>query len=305
MDSMNSMNGPSFREIQVKNFYLIFHYHASLDETREQQPKQKHLINVTHTATVYYMREQDPTNGAFHIKREDVKQLGIFITTTGIGLLVNAKDTLTASQLLAASRSHDYGSSGPVDVVQLLPESDGLPWLPEDDFEEICDSYGWTEENGTRPPNLNLGLDMWIDDEGRILEKHFNPFASLLAKQDIYGDVIIWGCFQGDTVCVPYEAYEKLKTAAWMTDDESNKTFIQEHPLFPWWTVEEARTVVDSLETTGRVEMTPNLVTEMPMEKAMELFKEQARANNAALMFATVGFESQEYRDLMKEADAL
>ena len=51
--------------------------------------------------------------------------------------------------------------------------------------------------------------------------------------------------------------------------------------------------------------MTPNLVTEMPMEKAMELFKEQARANNAALMFATVGFESQEYRDLMKEADAL
>jgi len=262
------------------------------------------LWNVTQAGSVYYMRENQPETGPFDIEREDVKQLGIFIATTGLALLVNAEDTLTACQMLAASRPHEYGGSGPVDVVQLLPESEGMTWLPEDEFEMMCDQQGLTEEE--RPTNYRLGLDMWIDDEGLILDKHYNPFASLLSGQDIYGDVIIWGCRQGETVCIPFQAFDQLCTAEWMTDGQADNPFILRHPISGWWTLEEARIVVDSLNEMGRIEMSPDIMDEFESEEeASKVIGEQHRRNNAARMFATVGFEASEYGDLMKAAQAL
>ena len=264
------------------------------------------MWNVTQTGTVYYMRESNPKNGAFDINREDVKNLGILITTTGVAVLVNADDTLHACQTLAAARPHDYGSSGPVDVVQMLPESEGLPFLPVEVHEALCEAEG---QDYDPDENYRVGVDMWLDDEGRILDKHLNPFASIMVGQDIYGDVVLFGCRQGETICLPYEAYEKLHTSEWMPGG-TDKPFIRDHPTRGFWTVAEARTIVDSLDSMGRETLVNDIENGLPddseaTEAIVERFREQGRRNSAALMFATVGFEAEDYNKLMKEAEAL
>ena len=91
-----------------------------------------------------------------------------------------------------------------------------------------------------------------------------------------------------------------------MTDGQADNPFILRHPISGWWTLEEARIVVDSLNEMGRIEMSPDIMDEFESEEeASKVIGEQHRRNHAARMFATVGFEASEYSDLMKAAQAL
>lgn len=248
------------------------------------------MWSVPQTGIVYYMRENTPY-GDFDIGGEDVKHLGVLITTTGVGVLFSTDDTLKACQTLAAARSYEHGGSGPVDCVQLLSESEGLPFVPLDEL---------SPENKGKVPTL--GVDMWIDDEGLLLDsKHYNPFASVIAERDIYGDVVIFGCREGETLTIPFPAFEKLQTAEWMGAAEGVR-FIKDHPTRGFWTLEEARVIIDSLDEMGRALIAPSDEDE---ETIKARFIEQSKKNRAATMFADLGYSSDDYREMMKEAAEL
>ena len=239
------------------------------------------------------MRENTPF-GDFDIDGEDVKHLGVLITTTGVSVLFSTDDTLKACQTLAAARSYEYGGNGPVDCVQLLSESEGLPFVPLD---TVSDRLKFLKDEVP-----TLGVDMWIDDEGLLLDsKHFNPFASVIAERDIHGDVVIFGCCKGETTTIPFAAFEKLATAEWMGAAEGVR-FIKEHPTRGFWTLEEARVIIDSLDEMGRALIVPSDEDE---ETIKARFVEQSKKNVAATMFADLGYSSDDYRTMMKEAAEL
>lgn len=231
-----------------------------------------------------HMRENQPEGANYIQDPKDVKNLGVLITTTGVALLINADNTLEACQTLAASRPAEQGLSGPVDCVELLNESEGVPFVGHDEDEPI------------------LGVDMWVDDEGLLLDsKHLNPFASIMAGQEIHGDVVLFGSHKGETMSIPWPAFEKIFTSAWI-DETTSEQFVLSHPTRGYWTIDEARVVIDSLDSMGRFDVSPS---DEPEEVVMPRFVEQGKRNTAATMFALLGFEADEYRCMMDLAAKL